>query len=110
VEVPAYQSQCPQVADPEILEAIAAQSIDVITFASSKTVNHFWQILERSPLPDSERTDWLSMLKTVKIASIGPQTSQVCTQRFGRVEIEAQEYTLEGLTQSIIEAYSSSLA
>ncbi len=110
VEVPAYQSQCPQVADPEILEAIAAQTIDVITFASSKTVNHFWQILERSPCPDSELTDWQSMLKTVKIASIGPQTSQVCAQRFGRVEIEAQEYTLEGLTQSIVEAYSSSFS
>jgi uroporphyrinogen III methyltransferase / synthase len=109
VEVPAYQSQCPQVADPGILQAIAAQSIDAITFASSKTVDYFWRILERSPVPspvlDSETTDWQSLLRAVKIASIGPQTSQTCVQRFGRVDIEAQEYTLEGLTQSIVEAY-----
>jgi uroporphyrinogen III methyltransferase / synthase len=113
VEVPAYQSRCPQIADPEILKAIAAQSIDIITFASSKTVDHFWQILKRSPVPspvpnpvpNSDPTDWLSLLRAVKIASIGPQTSQACTQRFGRVDIEAREYTLEGLTQSIVEAY-----
>jgi uroporphyrinogen III methyltransferase / synthase len=109
VEVPAYQSRCPQVANHEILKAIASQTIDVITFASSKTVEHFWQILERSSLPssvpNSEPTDWLSLLGAVKIASIGPQTSQACIQRFGRVDIEAREYTLEGLTQSIVEAY-----
>jgi uroporphyrinogen III methyltransferase / synthase len=109
VEVPAYQSQCPSIADPEILKAIASQRIDVITFASSKTVDHFWQILERSPLPSpifsSEPTDWPSLLRAIKIASIGPQTSQTCAQRFGRVDIEAREYTLEGLTQSIVEAY-----
>jgi uroporphyrinogen III methyltransferase / synthase len=107
VEVPAYQSQCPQVADPEVLKAIATQAIDAITFASSKTVDHFWQILERSPVPEPGLTDWQSMLKGVKIASIGPQTSQACAQRFGRVDIEAREYTLEGLTQSLIEAYCS---
>ncbi len=109
VEVPAYQSRCPQVADPEILKAIASQSIDALTFASSKTVDHFWQILARSPVPSpfphSDPTDWLSLLRPIKIASIGPQTSQACIQRFERVDIEAQEYTLEGLTQSIIEAY-----
>jgi uroporphyrinogen III methyltransferase / synthase len=104
-EVPAYQSQCPLAAETEILTAIAAQTIDAITFASSKTVDHFWQILARSPFPDSTMTDWQSTLKGTKIASIGPQTSQVCTQRFGRVDIEAQEYTLEGLIQSIVEAY-----
>lgn len=104
VEVPAYQSQCPAVAEPEILAAIANQTVDVITFASSKTVNYFWQILERAPVPPP-LTSWQEALKPAKIASIGPQTSLICQQRFGRVDLEAQEYTLDGLTQAIVEVY-----
>jgi uroporphyrinogen III methyltransferase / synthase len=107
VEVPAYQSRCPQVAEAEVLTAIAQRAIDVITFASSKTVDHFWEILGRSPLPPCSFRDWPSALRDVKIASIGPQTSQTCQRRFGRVDLEAHEYTLEGLTQSIVEFYRS---
>lgn len=107
VEVPAYQSRCPQVAEAEVLTAIAQRAIDVITFASSKTVDHFWEILGRSPLPPCSFRDWPSALRDVKIASIGPQTSQTCQRRFGRVDLEAREYTLEGLTQSIVEFYRS---
>jgi len=42
-------------------------------------------------------------LKQVCIASIGPQTSETCQQLLGRVDVEAQEYTLEGLTQAIVQ-------
>ena len=35
------------------------------------------------------------------IASIGPQTSERCLQELGRVDLEAEEYTLEGLTTAI---------
>jgi uroporphyrinogen III methyltransferase / synthase len=107
VEVPAYQSQCPDQAEPAILEAITAKKIDVITFASSKTVNYFWEILLRSSGLQASLVDWQEAVRNVKIASIGPQTSQTCRQRFGRVDIEAQEYTLEGLTQAIVEAYTT---
>jgi uroporphyrinogen III methyltransferase / synthase len=105
VEVPAYQSQCPAAVDPQILEALQRQAIDVITFASSKTVEHFWQLLQQSsPLPD--KADWEQRLKPVKLASIGPQTSKTCHALLNRVDIEAQEYTLEGLIQSIVQAYT----
>jgi uroporphyrinogen III methyltransferase / synthase len=106
VEVPAYQSQCPQTVKPEILAALVDRAVDVITFASSKTVDHFWQLLERAPLSDPA-TDWQEVLESIKVASIGPQTSRTCRQRFGRVDIEAQEYTLEGLTQAIVEVHAS---
>jgi uroporphyrinogen III methyltransferase / synthase len=102
VEVPAYQSQCPATVELHILRSLQQQEIDVITFASSKTVTHFWQLLQKSSSPEKNE-DWLEVLKTVKIASIGPQTSQTCVQLLGRVDIEAQEYTLDGLTQSIVQ-------
>ncbi|NER27542.1 MAG: hypothetical protein F6J89_07875, partial [Symploca sp. SIO1C4] len=44
----------------------------------------------------------LSQLEGICIASIGPQTSITCRQLLGRVDIEAGEYTLEGLTKGII--------
>ncbi|HBL13561.1 MAG TPA: hypothetical protein DD379_19620, partial [Cyanobacteria bacterium UBA11162] len=44
-----------------------------------------------------------SLLENVCIASIGPQTSKTCHELLGRVDVEAKEYTLEGLTQAIIQ-------
>lgn len=91
-EVAAYQSQCPQNLDNIAKTALLNQEIDIITFASSKTVQNFSALIASLPL---------SSLDKVIIASIGPQTSQTCQQLFQRVDIEAQEYTLSGLTQAI---------
>lgn len=104
VEVPAYQSRCPETIDPHILDVLRQQTVDVITFASSKTVEHFWQLLQQASLSDP--LDWQQQLKPVKLASIGPQTSQTCHLLLDRVDIEAQEYTLEGLIDSIVRFYA----
>jgi uroporphyrinogen III methyltransferase / synthase len=100
VEAPAYQSRCPETVDPQVLAALIQNKVDIVTFASSKTVEHFWHLLHKAPSPLNDQ-EWLNCLRHVKLASIGPQTSQTCRQIFGRVDIEAQEYTLEGLSQSI---------
>lgn len=106
VEVAAYQSQCPKTVNPEVLQALQDHQIDVITFASSKTVEHFCQLLQQAtqredqPLPG----DWQTYLMSLKIASIGPQTSQRCQRLLGRVDLEAQEFTLDGLAQILIES------
>ncbi|MGP1387750.1 MAG: uroporphyrinogen-III C-methyltransferase [Thainema sp.] len=98
VEVPAYESGCPHQIDANALQALKSGQVDVITFASSKTVKNFCQLIEATPgLSICNR--WF---QSVSIASIGPQTSQACTELLGRVDIEAQEYTLDGLTQAII--------
>lgn len=96
-EVAAYQSRCPDAIAPEALAALESGNVDVITFASSKTVQHFCQLLERSQ-PDDQ---WQSWLDGVCIASIGPQTTKACQTLLGRVDAEAQEFTLEGLMQAI---------
>ncbi|MFN7657595.1 MAG: uroporphyrinogen-III synthase, partial [Dolichospermum sp.] len=71
-------------------------TIDIITFASSKTVLFFCQLTAPIFTYNPE------ILARVSIASIGPQTSKTCRSILGRVDIEAQEYTLEGLTNAII--------
>jgi uroporphyrinogen III methyltransferase / synthase len=91
-EVAAYQSVCVQEISPEILSRFP--NVDVITFASSKTAQCACQLLEAN---SSEGWD-----KDICIASIGPQTSAACEACLGRVDVEAEEYTLEGLTQAIV--------
>lgn len=94
VEVPAYQSGCPSAIPLEVLQALEQQTIDIITFASSKTVQYFHQLVKDN-LP-------LDRLEKVTIASIGPQTSKTCQQLLGKVDVEATEYTLLGLTEAIV--------
>ncbi|MBE7383286.1 MAG: uroporphyrinogen-III synthase [Leptolyngbya sp. SIO1E4] len=95
-EVPAYESGCPADPDHYAIAALKARTVNVVTFASAKTVHHFCQLLHQG-LGEA----WATYLEEVAIASIGPQTSAACYELLGRVDIEAQEYTLDGLTQAI---------
>ncbi|HIK26415.1 MAG: uroporphyrinogen-III C-methyltransferase [Thermosynechococcus sp. Uc] len=94
VEVPAYNSRCPQGVDAEVLAALQAGQVDMVTFTSSKTVQHFCQLVGAKAA---------ELLRNVQIVSIGPQTSQTCRQLLGRVDVEATEYTLEGLVQALLQ-------
>jgi uroporphyrinogen-III synthase len=96
--VAAYQSGCPKTIDPTALEALESGKINIVSFASSKTVQHFCQLLEQA-LGDR----WRSVLDPMVIASIGPQTTLTCETQLGRIDLEAAEYTLPGLTRAIVE-------
>ncbi|MBC8122819.1 MAG: uroporphyrinogen-III C-methyltransferase [Gemmatimonadaceae bacterium] len=91
-EVAGYATVCPERADPSALLALRTGQIDCVTFASSKTVRHFVSLVQSD----------LRFLEGVRIASIGPQTSQTCREHFGRVDIEAASYTLAGLGEAIV--------
>lgn len=104
VEVAAYQSQCPKAIDPVAWQALQQKQVDIITFASSKTVNNFYQLLQQQLQSASAIK---SLLENVCIASIGPQTSKTCQELLCRFDLEAEEYTLEGLTTSIIKYIST---
>lgn len=106
VEVAAYQSRCPDEIEPRALQALQEQDIDVVTFASSKTVRYFYQLVQQAQIENSAES-LESGLAALTIASIGPQTSLTCRQILGRVDIEAQEYTLDGLTQSLIDHFNT---
>ncbi len=97
-EVAAYESALPTAIPPAAKLAIENREIDVITFASSKTVRHFAQMMARA-----FGENWLDLLEGVEIASIGPQTSRDCQMLLGKVTFEAKEYTLAGLTKGLEE-------
>lgn len=97
VEVPAYESYCPEAIAPSALTGLQQHQVDIVTFASAKTVKNFCRLLEQAIGPD-----WQQTLKNVCIASIGPQTSAACHALLGHVDVEAQEYTLAGLTEAIL--------
>jgi uroporphyrinogen III methyltransferase / synthase len=97
-EVAAYQSICPTQVDSTALLALQRREINIITFASSKTVQHFHQLVA-AHLP----AGWSNNLL---IASIGPQTSATCRQLLGRVDLEASEYTMPGLVAAIVDHFA----
>lgn len=96
--VPVYESQCPHTIDETAWRSLQSQQIDIITFASSKTVTHFFQLMTQLVSP-AQLTE---ILEPVKIAAIGTQTSQTSQKLLGRTDIEASEFTLEGLVQALI--------
>jgi len=76
---------------PYVMSMLKNSQIDIITFTSSSTVTSFFNQISAEELGS-----------TVKIASIGPQTSQTLRSYNREPDIEASEYTTEGLVNSIL--------
>jgi len=109
-EVPAYQSSCAQFWSEPALSTLLKGQVDVITFASSKTVECFYKLISTVPAAVSGASEENATpiesaidLTHICLASIGPQTSATCRRLLGRVDLEAQEYTLDGLTQALVQ-------
>ncbi len=101
MEVPGYESRCPEAIAPPAFTALQRGQVDIITFASSKTVHNFCELLKKELSLRGATTNLSIFLQNVGIASIGPQTSQTCIALLGRVDVEAQEYTMTGLQTAI---------
>jgi len=99
VEVPAYETRCPEALPSATLAALEQGDLDAITFSSGKTVSHTARLLQAA-----FGDDWRQRLEGLAIVSIGPQTSERCQQELGRVDAEASPYDLDGLLQACIEA------
>ncbi len=71
----------------------------MIAFTSSSTVENFLSLF-----PQEQRADGL---RGVKIASIGPITSQTLRRRALAVDIEAREYTIASLVAAMVEGVAT---
>lgn len=76
-----------------VREALEKGEIDVVTFTSSSTVRNFVSLLGPADAP--------SLLNRCLVASIGPVTSQAARDCGIRVDVEAKQYTIEGLVEAI---------
>jgi uroporphyrinogen III methyltransferase/synthase len=94
-EVAAYQSACPTQMDAAVLQALTLGQVDVLTFASSKTVQHFCQLCRQAHFD-------LGKLQSTCLAAIGPKTAETCRREFGRVDVIPESYTLADLVQALI--------
>ncbi len=90
---PAYKTVIDGAGAERIIERLKRGEIDIITFTSSSTVKNFAASFEGEDLGD--------LIKGVKIASIGPITSEAVREFGLKVDIEAKEYTIDGLIAAL---------
>ena len=91
--VPAYRTQVPEQAAELAQQTFGADpKPDWITFTSSSTVRNFAQLCP------------VERLNGVRVASIGPITSNTARELGIRVDAEPERYTVEGLVEAIVSA------
>ena len=95
--VPAYETVAGESDGAEICRQLSEGEIDVITFTSSSTVKNLAKILGEGAA---------ELINSVKTAAIGPVTAATCREQGIRVDIEAKEYTIDGLVDGLVEALS----
>ena len=90
----AYETHIPAGAKAKLNRLFAgdASRPDVVTFTSSSTATNFLALLEK---------DHYHTLREIWLASIGPVTSATLHQAGFKPNIEAVEYTMEGLALAI---------
>ncbi len=86
--IPVYDTVRPAPPSGEIMEAV--RTADIVTFTSSSTARNFFSIIGES---------------RAMHASIGPITSAAVRETGHRVDIEASEYTIEGLVEALVRAF-----
>ncbi|GCE16416.1 uroporphyrinogen-III synthase [Dictyobacter kobayashii] len=84
-----------------MLQLLEQPQLDILTFTSSSTVRNFVAWLQSCAVDAS-----ISVLDVIKqhiqVASIGPITSQTARELGLNVDIEATEFTIDGLVQAIV--------
>ncbi|MCS6860554.1 MAG: uroporphyrinogen-III synthase, partial [Abditibacteriales bacterium] len=92
--VPAYRTVLDDSHAELIREQLLSGNVDFITFTSSSTVRNFVYLVGREILEQTRGT--------FKIASIGPITSQTARALGLTVDVEAREFTVDGLVEAMV--------
>lgn len=79
------------------LEELMVNKIDIVTFTSSQTVRNFAALLS-SKTGDKKLSD---CYPRIIVAAIGPETAGVAADVYGRIDVVAREYTIEGLVSEL---------
>ncbi|HUL31368.1 MAG TPA: uroporphyrinogen-III synthase [Thermodesulfobacteriota bacterium] len=95
--VEVYRTIKPKGGSKKLKKLLADGKIDVITFTSSSTVNHFADLLKKEDLK--------TLLKNTVTACIGPVTAKTAREWGLKVGILPRQYTIPGLTRAIADYY-----
>ncbi|KUO61328.1 MAG: HemD protein [Gracilibacter sp. BRH_c7a] len=96
-DVPAYKTLLGETDKAELQRVLQAKAVDAVTFTSSSTVRNFMQLLDGNK----------ALLQGVKTFSIGPITSATARDLGLDIDYEAQEYTIDGLVQALVQGVKS---
>jgi len=97
-EVPAYTTRRAEAGTARLREALAAGTIDAVTFTSSSTARNFAELFT-----DDERRAWLSR---VTVASIGPITAATAAEYGMTTDVMPGEYTIPALAKALADHFA----
>jgi uroporphyrinogen III methyltransferase/synthase len=97
-EVAAYATRKAEGGAPRLGEALAAGTIDAVTFTSSSTARNFAEAFT-----EDERRAWRGR---VAVASIGPITAATAAEYGLTTDIMPAEYTIPALARAIVEYFA----
>jgi uroporphyrinogen III methyltransferase/synthase len=97
-EIPVYRTEERRENVDVLIERLEQGSIDIVTFTSSSTVRNFKAIVP------PERFE--SLMEGTTIAVIGPITAGTARELGFKVDIEAEDYTIDGLCEAIVRYYA----
>ena len=96
--VSVYRTGFPEDSEIEpVRKMLETEFLHAVTFTSSSTVTHFVEMLKASNLP--------VLLRGIVIASIGPVTSGTLRENGLSVDVEASEYTIDGLLEALAASF-----
>ncbi len=93
-EVTAYETRPVKAGAEELISSLRNGQVDMVTFTSSSTVTNF-----KALLPPDEMD---ALLANVRLASIGPITTETAQSLGFSVDITADTYTIPGLCAAIV--------
>lgn len=97
---PTYKTVKAMANKEELLEALEANEVDCISFASSSTVRNFMECVDN---------DVLKKATNVKFASIGPITTETLKEFGFNTEIEPKDFTIPALLGEITKYFSQDI-
>jgi uroporphyrinogen III methyltransferase/synthase len=98
--VPVYRTIKPDYDTDRVREMLEEGTIDMVTFTSSSTVINFFEMFEGRT---RDLQEWMSR---IGVACIGPVTAETARKMGLSVGLIPPEYTIESLTESIIEYFT----
>ncbi len=95
---PAYESVPSNEGRQALVGRLEAGEVDCVTFTASSTVENFVRALGEN---EARR-----LLAGVKVACIGPITAQTADRYGIRVDAEAEQYTIPGLVEAVVDLFA----
>jgi uroporphyrinogen III methyltransferase / synthase len=95
IVVPAYESVPSSEGKEELSRRLLSGEIDCVTFTASSTVENFVGAFGAG--------EAVRLLSETRVACIGPITAETARKHDLRVDVEAEEYTISGLVEAVVD-------